>query len=49
MPIRLGPTELVIILVILMFLFGANRLPKLASSMGRSIKEFRKHVGGNIR
>lgn len=38
----LGPTELIIVLVIVMLLFGARKLPELASSMGRSIKEFRK-------
>lgn len=39
---RLGPTELVIILIIVMLLFGAKRLPDLASSVGTSMKEFRK-------
>ena len=38
----LGPTELIIILVIVLVLFGAKKLPDLASSMGKSIKEFRK-------
>lgn len=37
-----GPTELIIVLVIVLLLFGAKKLPDLASSMGRSIKEFRK-------
>lgn len=39
---NLGPTELIIILVILLLLFGAKKLPDLANSVGRSIKEFRK-------
>lgn len=39
---NLGGPELVIILVIVLLLFGAKKLPDLASSMGRSIKEFRK-------
>lgn len=38
----LGPPELIIILVIVLVLFGAKKLPDLASSMGKSIKEFRK-------
>lgn len=33
--------ELVIVLVIVLLLFGAKRLPDLANSLGRSIKEFR--------
>ncbi len=39
---RLGPTELIIILVIVLLLFGAKRLPDLAGSIGSSLKEFRK-------
>ncbi len=39
---RLGATELVIILVIVLLLFGAKRLPDLAGSIGSSLKEFRK-------
>ncbi|HEY4411344.1 MAG TPA: twin-arginine translocase TatA/TatE family subunit [Acidimicrobiia bacterium] len=38
---NLGPTELIIILLIVMLLFGAARLPKLAKSLGESAKEFR--------
>jgi sec-independent protein translocase protein TatA len=40
----LGAQELVIILVIVLVLFGANRLPELARSLGSSIKEFKKGV-----
>lgn len=40
----LGPTELIIVLVIFMMLFGAARLPKVARSLGESAKEFRKGV-----
>ena len=39
---NLGPTELIIVLIIVMLLFGAARLPKLARSLGESSKEFRK-------
>ena len=39
--LNLGPTELIIILLIVMLLFGAARLPKLAKSLGESAKEFR--------
>lgn len=38
----LGAPEMLIVLGILILLFGAKKLPDLASSMGRSIKEFRK-------
>ena len=36
----LGPTELVILVVIAIFLFGANRIPQLARSVGRAKGEF---------
>jgi sec-independent protein translocase protein TatA len=39
---NLGPTELIIILVIVLVLFGSTRLPKLARSMGQASKEFKK-------
>lgn len=39
---NLGGPELVLILVIVLLLFGAKKLPDLAGSMGKSIKEFRK-------
>lgn len=38
----LGPTELLIILVIVVVLFGARKLPELARGLGSSAKEFRK-------
>lgn len=38
----LGAPELVIVLVIVLLLFGAKKLPDLAGSVGKSIKEFRK-------
>ncbi len=38
----LGIPELVIILVVLMLLFGAKKLPELARSLGSSVKEVRK-------
>ena len=41
----LGPTELIIVLLIVVLLFGASRLPKLARSLGESAKEFKKGTG----
>ena len=38
----LGSQELLVILVIVLVLFGANRLPQLARSLGSSLKEFKK-------
>ncbi len=36
----LGSTEIVILVVIAIFLFGANRIPQLARSVGRAKGEF---------
>lgn len=40
----LGYQELLLILVIVLILFGASRLPDLARSLGSSVKEFKKGV-----
>lgn len=42
MPFGLGTTELLIILLVIILLFGASRLPELARSVGVSMKEFKK-------
>ncbi len=39
---RLGPTEVILILVVLILLFGAKKIPDLARSLGRSLNEFKK-------
>ncbi|MCY3634830.1 MAG: twin-arginine translocase TatA/TatE family subunit [bacterium] len=41
---NLGATELIIVLVILLVLFGGAKLPKLARSLGRAQKEFKEGV-----
>lgn len=40
----LGPTELIIILVILLVLFGGSRLPSLAKGLGESVRSFKKGI-----
>jgi sec-independent protein translocase protein TatA len=40
----LGPTELIIVLLIVLLVFGGRQLPKLARSMGQAAKEFRDGV-----
>jgi len=39
---NIGLPELLIILVIILILFGATKLPKLARGLGSSVKEFKK-------
>ena len=38
----LGPTELIIILVIVLMLFGAGKLPKVMKQLGESVGAFRR-------
>jgi len=40
----LGSQELLVILVIVLIMFGANRLPQIARSLGSSLKEFKKGI-----
>ena len=37
-----SPTHLIILLVIILLLFGAKRLPELGRSLGQGIKEFKE-------
>lgn len=39
---NIGPPELLLILLIVLLLFGATRLPKLSRSMGQSIRGFKQ-------
>ncbi len=41
---RFGVPELVLILLILLLLFGASKLPEIARSLGQSINEFKKSM-----
>jgi sec-independent protein translocase protein TatA len=40
----LGSQELIIVLIIVVVLFGATRLPKLGSGMGQAIRNFKKGI-----
>lgn len=37
-----GPMEMIIILVVVLVLFGAKKIPELARSLGRATKEFKE-------
>ncbi len=41
---NLGPWEILLILVVILILFGARRLPELARGLGQGINEFRDAV-----
>jgi sec-independent protein translocase protein TatA len=41
-----GATELVIILVIVLLIFGAGKLPQIGDALGKSIRNFKKATSG---
>jgi sec-independent protein translocase protein TatA len=41
-----GPTELLVILLIVVIIFGARRLPDLGKSLGEGIRNFKKSISG---
>lgn len=41
-----GPTELIIILTIVLLLFGAKKIPELAKGLGTGVREFKKGTSG---
>jgi TatA/E family protein of Tat protein translocase len=42
----LGGPEMLMIMVVILMLFGANRLPELAKGIGKSMREFKKAASG---
>jgi sec-independent protein translocase protein TatA len=42
----IGPTELIIILIIILLLFGGKKLPELAKSIGKAMREFQNAQKG---
>jgi len=38
----IGPTELIIVLAIVLIIFGVGRLPDIGGALGKSIREFRQ-------
>ncbi len=39
---RLGPAELLIIAILVLFLFGGKKLPEMGKGLGEGIKNFKK-------
>lgn len=39
---NIGPTELIIILVIVLIIFGAGKLPDVGTAIGKGIRNFKK-------
>lgn len=43
---RLGPTELILILIIVIIIFGVGRVGKIGGELGNAIRQFREGLGG---
>lgn len=41
---KFSPTHIVVLLVIIILIFGANKLPEIAGNLGKSMKVFKKEV-----
>ena len=48
MAMNLGPTEILLILLVLVLLFGAKKLPELARGSGRALRIFKAETKGLI-
>ena len=46
MPFGIGTPELLILLLVLLLVFGAKRLPEMGKSLGKGMREFKDSVSG---
>jgi len=44
MPFNMGFSEILMVLVIVLLVFGAKRLPEMGAAMGKGIREFKKSL-----
>ena len=42
----IGPTELIIVLAIVLIIFGVGKLPSIGGAMGKAVRGFQKEVEG---
>ena len=43
---RLGPAELLIIAILILFMFGGKKLPEMGKGIGEGIRNFKKSISG---
>lgn len=46
MPFRLGPTELSVVLALVVLLFGVGRVSRIGAGLGKGIRSFREGLTG---
>jgi sec-independent protein translocase protein TatA len=47
--VNVGPLELIVVLIIALVVLGPQRLPEVARSMGKGMREFRSAISGETR
>jgi sec-independent protein translocase protein TatA len=47
MPFGIGATELIILLLVILIVFGPKRLPEMGRSLGRGMREFKESISGH--
>ncbi len=45
---KLGTTELLLILAVVLIIFGPTQIPRLTKMFGKSVKSFREGIGGDV-
>lgn len=47
---EVGPTEILLILLVVVFLFGGRKIPELMKGLGQGLREFKKasHVSDEV-
>lgn len=43
---RIGPGELIVVLLVVLVIFGAGKLPEVGASLGKGIRSFKKGLAG---
>ena len=46
MPFQVGPTELIVVLVVALLVLGPKRLPEVGRSLGRGMRELKDSLSG---
>lgn len=46
MPFGIGPTEMIILLLVLLVVFGPKRLPDMGKQLGKGMREFKDSISG---
>jgi sec-independent protein translocase protein TatA len=45
---RIGTTEIILIVIVILILFGARRIPQLMRGLGSGVSEFKKGMRGEV-